>query len=128
MFSTNSKKYKLFNEDNLSFMKKLPNSSIDLILTDPPYNLAPFSRGNIHLKNGKTIHNDIAFWDNVPLIPQHYVEPFKRILKPTGTYSFSLVTLYLVNGTMLLILSFLHSKYSYGTKQHRQRVFIKIAF
>ena len=84
LFSTNSKKYKLFNEDNLSFMKKLPDSSIDLILTDPPYNLAPFSRGNIHLKNGKTIHNDIASWDNVPLIPQNYVEPFKRILKPTG--------------------------------------------
>ena len=61
MFSTNSKKYKLFHEDNLTFMKKLPDSSIDLILTDPPYNLAPFSRGNIHLKNGKTINNSARF-------------------------------------------------------------------
>lgn len=65
-------------------MKRIPNSSIDLILTDPPYNLAPFSRGNIHLSNGKTIHNDIASWDHVPINPYNYVEPFTRIIKPTG--------------------------------------------
>ena len=35
MFSTNSSAYKLFNENNLDFMKRLPDSSIDLILTDP---------------------------------------------------------------------------------------------
>lgn len=84
MFSTNTKKYKLFNEDNLSFMQRIPNASVDLILTDPPYNLAPFSRGNIHLANGKTIHNDIAPWDNIPIFPHDYVGPFTRILKPTG--------------------------------------------
>ena len=72
MFSTNTNKYKLFNENNLDFMKRLPDSSIDLILTDPPYNLAPFSRGNIHLNNGKTIHNNIAEWDNVPLQPEDF--------------------------------------------------------
>lgn len=55
MLSTNINKYKLFNENNLDFMKRLPASSIDLILTDPPYNIAPFSRGNIHLNNGRTI-------------------------------------------------------------------------
>lgn len=84
MYSTNPQKYKLFNEDNLSFMKKLPDSSIDLILTDPPYNLSPHSRGNIHLSNGKIINNDIASWDNIPIIPKNYIEPFTRILKPTG--------------------------------------------
>ena len=66
MFSTNSSAYKLFNENNLDFMKRLPDSSIDLILTDPPYNLSQFSRGNI------------------PLNPNDYIEPFTRIIKPTG--------------------------------------------
>ena len=65
-------------------MKRLPKSSIDLILTDPPYNLAPFSRGNIHLANGRTIHNDIASWDKNTIVPSDYIEPFTRILKPTG--------------------------------------------
>lgn len=65
-------------------MKRLPSSSIDLILTDPPYNLAPFSRGNIHLANGRIIHNDIASWDKIPIIPRNYIEPFTRVLKPTG--------------------------------------------
>ena len=49
MLTTNSHRYKLFMENNLDFMKRLPDSSIDLLLTDPPYNLAPFSSGNIHL-------------------------------------------------------------------------------
>ena len=84
MFSTNSSAYKLFNENNLDFMKRLPDSSIDLILTDPPYNLSQFSRGNIHLNNGKTINNKIAEWDSIPLNPNDYIEPFTRIIKPTG--------------------------------------------
>ena len=84
MFSTNTNIYKLFNENNLDFMKRLPDSSIDLILTDPPYNLTPFSRGNIYLNNGKTIHNNIAEWDNIPLHPTDYVKPFTRIIKPAG--------------------------------------------
>lgn len=84
MFSTNIKKYKLFNENNLDLMMRFPSSSIDLILTDPPYNLAPFSRGNIHLKNGKTINNNIAEWDNKQLRPTDYIAPFTRIIKPSG--------------------------------------------
>ena len=84
MFSTNSSAYKLFNENNLDFMKRLPDSSIDLILTDPPYNLSQFARGNIHLNNGKTINNKIAEWDSIPLNPNDYIEPFTRIIKPTG--------------------------------------------
>lgn len=53
MFSTNTNKYKLFNEDALSILSRLPTSSIDLILTDPPYNIASNSTGNIKLTNGK---------------------------------------------------------------------------
>lgn len=84
MFTTNKDKYKLFHEDNLNFISRLPNSSIDLILTDPPYNISHHSTGNIPLANGKTINNKIASWDSVPINPLDYVEPFSRILKPTG--------------------------------------------
>ena len=57
MLSTNIYKYKLFNEDALSLISRIPNNSIDLILTDPPYNISPKSTGNIKLANGKTINN-----------------------------------------------------------------------
>ena len=32
----------LYNGDCLEYMKKIPTSSIDLIITDPPYNLGKF--------------------------------------------------------------------------------------
>ena len=84
MYSTNKTKYKLFNEEALNLLSRLPNNSIDLILTDPPYNIAPKSTGNIKLANGKTINNDIAIWDQTPLNPLDYVKDFKRILSPKG--------------------------------------------
>ena len=84
MFSTNQNKYKLFNEDALSLLSRLPNSSIDLILTDPPYNIALNSTGNIKLTNGKTINNDIAEWDKYSINPLDYVKDFKRVISPKG--------------------------------------------
>ena len=35
----------LYNEDCIRSMKRLANGSIDLILTDPPYNLGNFMKG-----------------------------------------------------------------------------------
>lgn len=34
--------YTLYNGDCLEYMKKLKSSSVDLIVTDPPYNLGKF--------------------------------------------------------------------------------------
>ena len=65
MLSTNTNKYKLFNEDALSLLSRIPSNSIDLILTDPPYNIASKSTGNIKLSNGKTINNNFAEKDKV---------------------------------------------------------------
>lgn len=42
---------KLYYQDNRQVMKKIPDSSIDLILTDPPYNISKYSSGNIDLPN-----------------------------------------------------------------------------
>jgi len=84
MHSTNPSKYMLYNEDCLSLLARLPNSSVDLILTDPPYNISLHSTGNINLPNGKIINNNIATWDTIPFNPHDYVSDFNRILKPNG--------------------------------------------
>ena len=75
---------RLFNCDNRELMKILPDNSVDLILTDPPYNIAKYSTGNINLPNRTPINNDIAEWDRVEVNPCEYLQDFKRILKPDG--------------------------------------------
>lgn len=64
--------------------KTIPDNTIDLILTDPPYNISKYSTGNILLPNRTPLNNDIANWDNVEIDPFDFIEDFKRILKPTG--------------------------------------------
>lgn len=65
--------------DCLDLMKEIPDESIDLILTDPPYNA---SNSNISFKNGgyKTLNAD---WDK-NFKPREYIEESKRILKTGG--------------------------------------------
>ena len=72
---------KLFYQDNRQVMKKIPDASIDLILTDPPYNISKYSSGNINLPNRTPLNNDIADWDKIVVDPTEYVEEFKRISK-----------------------------------------------
>lgn len=67
----------------LTEIKKLPDNSIDLILTDPPYDIRKYSTGNIHLPGRKPLNNDIAEWDrSIPI--EDYAKEFKRILKYKG--------------------------------------------
>ena len=70
--------------DCKELLKTLPDNSIDLILTDPPYNIAKYSTGNIKFNWRSDINNDIAEWDEAPLDPSYFIEDFKRILKPKG--------------------------------------------
>jgi len=70
--------------DSLQEIKKLPDASVDLILCDPPYNLADYSTGNIKFSWRTEINNNIAGWDLLPFTPAALVDDFKRILKPTG--------------------------------------------
>lgn len=65
-------------------MKSIPDHSVDLILCDPPYNLANYSTGNIKFDWRSDINNDVAKWDEVPLNPFDLVTEFKRILSPKG--------------------------------------------
>lgn len=70
--------------DSTRLIKELADQSVDLILTDPPYNLSGYSTGNIELPWRKTINNDLADWDRDSFEPAKWVSEFKRILKPIG--------------------------------------------
>jgi len=76
--------YQIFNADSYKYINQISTKSIDLILTDPPYNLSQYSTGNIKLSWRKDINNDLAEWDRKYFIPSDWVEEFKRILKSTG--------------------------------------------
>ncbi len=76
--------YSIHNKDCFEFMKTMPDKSVDLILTDPPYNIAQYSTGNIALPGREALNNDIADWDKINIEPSDLLEDFKRILKPKG--------------------------------------------
>ena len=69
--------------DAYEYLDSMADDSVDLILTDPPYNLGSYSTGNIAPGWRKEFNNDIARWD-VKFDPAHLLKPFKRILRPKG--------------------------------------------
>ncbi len=75
---------RVLNADSKDVIKRIPDSSIDLLLTDPPYNLARHSTGNIPLPGRSAMNNDVAEWDMVEFNPTEWADEFVRILKPTG--------------------------------------------
>lgn len=77
-------KYTVVNGDCMDYLSKIPDHSIDLILTDPPYNIAQYSTGNIPLPGRSALNNDLAEWDLKPIEPAALLEDFKRIIKPDG--------------------------------------------
>lgn len=76
--------YTLINADSKRFMPDVPSKSVDLILTDPPYNLGRYSTGNINLPWRKEINNDVADWDRVVFTPSDWTSELTRVLKPSG--------------------------------------------
>lgn len=70
--------------DTRKHIKDIPSNSVDLILTDPPYNLGKYSTGNIKMSWRKDFNNDVAKWDQVDFTPAEWLREFKRVLKPTG--------------------------------------------
>jgi DNA modification methylase len=77
--------YKLMLGDSSELIKNIAEQSVDLILTDPPYNLGRYSTGNIKMSWRKDFNNDVAEWDTAIFDPSEWLEDFVRILKPTGT-------------------------------------------
>lgn len=70
--------------DCYKLLKGVPDSSVDLILTDPPYNLANYSTGNLKAHWRKDFNNDIAEWDKESLNIKGLLAEYKRVLKKTG--------------------------------------------
>ena len=70
--------------DSKDIIKRIPDNSIDFILTDPPYNLGQHSTGNIPLPGRSAMNNDVAEWDMIDFNPEEWADEFTRILKPTG--------------------------------------------
>lgn len=76
------KKCWLFNEDYFKFIKSIKSNSIDLILSDPPYNINKYSTGNINVKGRKVINNNIADWDKIEIEPSELAFEFSPTQKP----------------------------------------------
>ena len=79
-----TRNYTVVNGDCLDYLGQIPDNSIDLILTDPPYNIAQYSTGNINLPGRSALNNDLAEWDLIPIDPFDLLPEFKRIIKPDG--------------------------------------------
>ncbi len=76
--------YRINIGDSHNLIKQIPTHSVDFILTDPPYNLAQHSTGNIPLPGRSAMNNDLAPWDLIEFKPEEWIDEFIRILKPTG--------------------------------------------
>lgn len=79
-----TRNYTVVNGDCFDYLGQIPDNSIDLILTDPPYNIAQYSTGNINLPGRSALNNDLAEWDLIPIDPFDLLPDFKRIIKPDG--------------------------------------------
>jgi len=73
---------KIIQDKCLDVMKFIPDKSIDLIVTDPPYNISGLSSGVV--LHGRDVNTkDFGDWDwNFNVKP--IVKEFKRLLKPRG--------------------------------------------
>jgi len=74
--------------NSLKVMKYIPDGSVDLILTDPPYNVSK-KNANIQRKRGKfgdakDIALDFGDWDYGKVKWEDFIDDFVRILKPCG--------------------------------------------
>lgn len=81
----------LLNGDCLKVMKTIPDTSIDCIITDPPYNLGLFMH-NRNTNLGKMRDNQFAYagWDNMEyrawkMNMNKFLSQCSRVLKKRGT-------------------------------------------
>ncbi|MCM1502541.1 MAG: site-specific DNA-methyltransferase [Bacteroidales bacterium] len=81
----------LYNADCLDAMKLIPSNSVDLILTDPPYNLGVFmhQRGT-NLKKMRENHFAYSGWDDLEFyewkrLMDNFLSECHRVLKKRGT-------------------------------------------
>lgn len=76
-------RFTLYQGNCRDLLETLPAHSVDLLLTDPPYNISAYSTGNMQFKWRSGINNDLAAWDR-EFDPAEYRDAFLRVLKPSG--------------------------------------------
>jgi site-specific DNA-methyltransferase (adenine-specific)/modification methylase len=82
---------KIIHGDCLKLMREIPDNSIDLVFTDPPYNI---SRDTVITRNGgkygkaKPINLDFGEWDHNVITPYEWIPETYRLLKPNGVLIF----------------------------------------
>ena len=64
--------------DSRELIARLPDASVDLICTDPPYNLGGYSTGNIDMAWRKSFNNDVADWDQIAFDPDYDTLPLEH--------------------------------------------------
>ena len=67
-------------KDCLEYLRQLPDNGVDLVVTDPPYNV---SRKQDLVFEGRRIRKDFGAWD-YGFDPTPVMKELKRVLKPTG--------------------------------------------
>lgn len=84
----------IYNEDCIDGMRKIPNNTVDLILTDPPYLISKKSNfdkgGSWNNSESKECRKtppktDFGEWDKGELNLEHLFNEWYRVLKPSGT-------------------------------------------
>jgi len=77
---------KLYCGDALEVLKKLPDESVDLILTDPPYNVSKPGHDIVDTRSEarRKIKLDFGEWDHGVVKWRDFIDDFVRLLKPTG--------------------------------------------
>lgn len=78
----------LYKDDSIEFLKKLPENSVDMIFSDPPYNL---SNGGFTVHAGKRVSVNKGDWDESQGVEADFsfhlrwIEECHRVLKPNGS-------------------------------------------
>lgn len=77
---------KIIHGDCIEEMKKLPDECIDLVLTDPPYNISQKNKIHRDSRTGKEmdINLDFGKWD-YDFNPINFLKESKRVLKNNGS-------------------------------------------
>lgn len=87
MYQIDEIKNKIIQGDALKILKEIPSNSIDLVLTDSPYQISQKNKIYRDYRSGKRadISFDYGEWD-YEFNPVPFLEETKRILKPYGQW------------------------------------------
>src|SRR3989344_8448523 len=80
--------FKLYRGDAVDIMRMMPDNSVDMIFSDPPYNI---SNGGFTVHAGHMVSVNKGIWDISKGFEDDYafhyrwLEACRRVLKPEGT-------------------------------------------